>query len=142
MTRPVRYPYVSVVPGPGQAGRAPYLPLALTLGTVRVDLFGLLDTGAAANVLPHSVGLQLGADWARQTIPVPLGGVLTGAQGRALVVTGAVGPFPPVPLFFARVDTDVTPVILGQTNFFREFDVCFYGSRSEFDIRPAASTTP
>ena len=31
------------------------------------------------------------------------------------------------------------PVILGQVNFFMEYDVCFFRSRSAFEIRPKGS---
>jgi len=27
-------------------------------------------------------------------------------------------------------------LILGQTNFFLEFDVCFYRSKQEFEVKP------
>jgi hypothetical protein len=32
-------------------------------------------------------------------------------------------------------------LILGQTNFFMEFDVCFYRSHLEFEIRPKSPIT-
>ena len=31
---------------------------------------------------------------------------------------------------------DAVPLLLGQTNFFDEFDVCFFRSRAEFEVRP------
>jgi hypothetical protein len=47
-----------------------------------------------------------------------------------------VGGFPAVRLAFAWAQTDAVPVALGQVNFFMEFDVCFYRSRSSFEVRP------
>jgi hypothetical protein len=43
------------------------LPLHL-LGTQTVASLALADAGAAVNVLPYSIGLQLGADWDQQTV--------------------------------------------------------------------------
>lgn len=142
MTTPARHPYTTRVPGIGRAGLAPLLPLTLSLGSVRVDVSGLLDTGGSVNVLPHTLGLQLGAVWSRQTMRIPLGGALSGAEARVLDVTGIVGSFPPVRLTFGWAATDTMPVILGQINFFVEFDVCFYGSTAEFDIRPTTRSSP
>ena len=39
-----------------------------------------------------------------------------------------------VRLAFAWVNSDSIPVILGQINFFLEFDVCFYRSKGMFDV--------
>jgi hypothetical protein len=133
---PEQYPFVVVNPVAGAASAMPYLPLSLSLGTTQLPVSGLLDTGAAINVLPHSVGLQLGADWGRQTTTVQLSGNMAGIEARVLVVSAAVGKFAPARLAFAWARVDGPPVILGQMNFFLEFDVCFYRSRSVFDIRP------
>ncbi len=97
---------------------------------------GLLDTGATVNVLPYPVGEQLGADWDQQTTPVQLSGNLAAVEARVLVTSVAVGNFVPVRLAFAWAKTDAIPVILGQVNFFMEFDVCFYRFREVFEVRP------
>ncbi|QEH31948.1 hypothetical protein OJF2_04150 [Aquisphaera giovannonii] len=47
-----------------------------------------------------------------------------------------VATFPPTRLVFAWTRSDTVPVLLGQVNFFMEFDVCFFRSRSEFELRP------
>ena len=39
-------------------------------------------------------------------------------------------------LAFAWTRSDEVPLLLGQVNFFMEFDVCFYRSRYAFDLRP------
>ncbi|MDJ0635634.1 MAG: hypothetical protein QNJ34_20775 [Xenococcaceae cyanobacterium MO_188.B29] len=49
-----------------------------------------------------------------------------------------IGDFPVTRLVFAWVNRPSIPLILGQTNFFLEFDVCFYRSRLEFEINPKA----
>jgi hypothetical protein len=114
----------------------PYLPLVLALGNKSVPVSGLLDTGASINVLPHSVGVQLGADWQKQSIPVRLGGNLAATEARVLVLTAQIGSFSPVRLAFAWAQSDGMPVILGQTNFFLEFNVCFFRTRSVFEVKP------
>jgi len=47
-----------------------------------------------------------------------------------------IGDFPPVRLAFAWSRSDNVPLILGQMNFFMEFDICFYRSQLEFEVKP------
>jgi hypothetical protein len=130
-----QFPYVPRDPSLGHASLAPMLPLTLS-GSQHVATSALVDSGAAVNVLPYSVGVQLGFDWAQQTRPVGLSGNLAAAEARVVVLSATVASFPPVRLAFAWAQTDAVPVILGQVNFFLEFDVCFYRSRGVFDVRP------
>lgn len=53
-----------------------------------------------------------------------------------MLVTVVVGQFTPARLAFAWTKSTQVPVILGQVNFFMEFDVCFYRSQLAFDVRP------
>jgi hypothetical protein len=78
----------------------------------------------------------LGAVWEEQTVPLRLTGNLAHYEARALLVFATVGRFPPVRLAFAWTLADEVPLILGQMNFFMEFDVCFYRSRQFFEVRP------
>jgi hypothetical protein len=132
----VQFPYVERNPKQGPQSLAPLLPLSLQLGEVTVDVAALLDSGASLSVLPFDVGVRLGAAWERQTVDVPLAGTLRGVPAKGLLLTGVVGSFPPVRLAFAWAQSDDVPVILGQTNFFAEFDICFFRSRSLFEIKP------
>jgi len=134
----IQFPYVETDPNVGSASRMPYLPFTLSLGERSVSASGLVDSGASINVLPHSVGIQLGAIWNQQKTPVQLTGNLASIEARVLVAMAVVGSFPPVQLAFAWAKSDGMPVILGEVNFFMEFDVCFFRSRSLFDIRPKA----
>jgi hypothetical protein len=52
-----QYPYRVSDSAEGVAGLSPYLPLTLSLGSNRVSVAGLVDSGAAINVLPYDVGL-------------------------------------------------------------------------------------
>lgn len=131
-----RYPFTAGDKTLAEASLRPDLPITLTYRNRSAMVSGLLDTGAAVNVLPHQVGVDLGAVWEQQATPVRLTGNLAQLEARALVLTAAVGRFEPVRLVFAwTLATDV-PLLLGQVNFFMEFDVCFYRSRLLFEIRP------
>ena len=130
-----QFPYVPRDPSLGNASLAPMLPLTL-IGGKSVAASGLADSGAALNVLPHALGLQLGFDWDQQTRSVELSGNLALVEARVVVLSAAVGSFPPVRLAFAWARTDAVSVILGQVNFFMEFDVCFFRSRGVFEVRP------
>ena len=136
MTVPAQqFPYVARDPSLGTASLAPMLPLTLT-GNQSVTTSGLVDSGATVNVLPYSLGVQLGLDWAKQTHSVALSGNLAAVEARVVVLPTTVGSFPPVRLAFAWAQTDAVSIILGQVNFFMEFDVCFFRSRGVFEVRP------
>lgn len=129
-----RFRYTEVDPALGAASALPYLPFTLTNGQHTVVVSGLVDSGATANVLPYHVGLQLGAVWEQQTVPVQLSGNLAASAARALVLTAQVADFSPVRLAFAWTRHENVPVILGQVNFFMEFDVSFFRSQMSFEI--------
>jgi len=92
------------------------------------------------NAIPYSVGRELGANWSDQPVKLGLTGTLVHAEARVLFVRAKVAEFPSVELAFAWVKSEELPVILGQANFFAQFDVCFSRSRSMFEVGPAAST--
>ena len=102
--------------------------------THSVSANALLDTGSTVNVLPYDIGLQLGAIWDNQTVRLPLAGNLAKVEARGLFVQVQIGNLEPVRLAFAWVEASNVPLILGQTNFFREFDVCFERSQCKIKI--------
>ena len=120
----------------GIVDRMPYLPLTLNLNDRSSNVEGLLDTGASVNVLPYELGGELGLIWEDETLSVLLAGNLAQFEARAVVVNVRVSSFPTVDLAFAWTQATNVPLILGQANFFFEFDVCFFRGRSEFEIRP------
>jgi len=130
-----QFPYIPRDPSLGNASLAPMLPLTL-IGSQTVATSGLVDSGAAINVLPYPLGAQLGFDWAQETRSVALSGNLASVEARVVVLSAAVGNFSPVRLAFAWAQTDIVTVILGQVNFFLEFDVCFFRSRGLFEVGP------
>jgi len=135
-----RYPFISVESTLGEAGLQPRLPLTLTHHEQSVTVVGLLDTGAMVNVLPYHVGVDLGAVWEQQTTALRLTGNLAQFDARALLVSAAVGQFAPVRLVFAWTQAPHVPVLLGQVNFFMEFDVCLYRSQLAFELCPKGAS--
>jgi len=80
MTGPVeQFPYVPRDPSLGKASLAPMLPLTL-IGRQSLASAGLVDSGAAINVPPLTLGVQLGFDWNRQTNVVELSGNLAAVE--------------------------------------------------------------
>jgi hypothetical protein len=131
----MRLPYVQATASP--ASLMPRLPMNLSYGNESVEVVGLLDTGSSVNVLPYGVGLALGAIWDEQRFSVPLVGSLGRFEARGLVVMAShprINPDNPVRLVCAWTRAEDAPVLFGQSNFFMEFDVCFYGSQNTFEI--------
>ncbi len=91
----------------------PYLPFQLRNQTQAIMVTGLVDSGASVNVLPYSIGLQLGAVWEQQRVELELSGNLAAVEARGLLLTATVDSFPPVRLAFAWAYSDDIPLILG-----------------------------
>lgn len=134
-SRVERFPYVETDRTMGPVGALPFMPLILGYQQQEIAVSGLVDSGATVNVLPYDLGVRLGALWERQLTPVRLTGNLAEAEARAIVLMARVGQFRPARLIFAWTRSDRVPLILGQMNFFLEFDVCFSRSRLFFEIK-------
>lgn len=132
----MRFSYSTTSPTQNEFDNLPRLPFVLRKGNQIIEVLGLVDSGATVNVLPYELGLQLGAVWdARQAI-IQLAGNLSNQPAMPFFATAELGDFAPVELAFAWVASPNAPLILGQTNFFLEFDVCFYRSKLEFETKP------
>jgi hypothetical protein len=136
MNPSLRLPYQERDPATPSGSQMPYLPLLLSSGSQQVAAVGLLDTGATVNVLPYPLGLHLGLVWDQQRTPLRLSGNLAQAPARAVVIHASIASFSVVRLAFAWTQLASVPVILGQVNFFLEFDVCFFASQAVFEITP------
>jgi hypothetical protein len=136
MTTPVRFPYADITASRAEGSLLAYLPITLRHGTHVVTVPGLLETGSTVNVLPYSLGLQLGLVWEQQPTQVHLTESLARLPARGVIVSGQVASFPPIELAFAWTQSTVVPVILRQVNLFMEFDVCFFRSQAAFEINP------
>ena len=112
----------------------PTIPITLSCANFSVSANALLDSGSTVNLLPYDIGLRLGAIWEEQIVRLPLAGNLAKVEARGLFVQIQIGNLEPVRLAFAWAQASHVPLILGQTNFFREFDVCFQRSRQIIEI--------
>lgn len=92
-----QFPFLVRATEHGAGSLAPMLPVTL-VGARSVSVLGLLDTGAAVNVLPYNVGANLGLSWEQQTTSVQLSGNMAVAEARAVLVSAAVAGFAPVRL--------------------------------------------
>ena len=132
----MRFPYLTADPSQSELDSLPRLPLTLRYGQRQITEAGLVDSGATVNVLPYSLGVRLGAVWDDHTATIRLAGNLGNFLAMPLVVTAEVGDFAPVKLAFAWTQAESVSLLLGQMNFFMEFDVCFFRSRLEFEVNP------
>lgn len=132
----MRFSFISPTTHKGKGALMPFLPLQLQLNERTVQTYGLLDTGATVNVLPYSVGLNLGAIWDNQTISLRLSGNLASVEARALFTDVLINGCDKAQLAFAWSKADNIPLLLGQTNFFMEFDVSFSRSSLFFEVFP------
>jgi hypothetical protein len=120
-----QFPYLSVDPSAGEAGLLPWLPLTLIQGANVVPALGLVDTGASVNVLSRDIGEKLGISWDQLPTKVTLSGNLASDEARVVLLDCKIADYEPVRLVFAWTRSKYAPLILGQTNFFLEFDACF-----------------
>jgi hypothetical protein len=113
----------------------PDLPIVLRHPSNTASALGLVDSGASIRVLPCSPGVQLGFDGDTQTARITLAGTLAHVDARGMVVEATVGQLSPVRSAPAWAHGDQVPFLLGQFNFFKAFDVCFFRARGIFEIR-------
>lgn len=132
----MRFQYSTSDPAQDEFDSLPRMPLTIRNNEQVLDVVGLVDSGATVSVLPYEVGLQLGGRWDERKAILRLAGNLGRSQAMPFFVVATIGDFAPVRLAFAWVNYANAPLILGQTNFFMEFDVHFYRSRLEFEIEP------
>lgn len=132
----MRFPYSTTDPSQNEFDSLPRMPIILRREGRTVEAFGLVDSGATVNVMPYDLGLQLGATWDDSRAIIQLAGNLGSQPATPFFAMAQVGDFIPVQLAFAWTKSPNVSLILGQTNFFMEFDVCFYRSQMEFEVKP------
>ena len=116
----------------------PRLSLSLQKEAQKLEAVALVDSGATVNVLPYELGLQLGGVWDESRAIIQLAGNLSNQPAIPFSAIVQIGEFPNTELVFAWVKSPNVPLILGQANFFLEFDVCFYRSKLEFEVKPTS----
>lgn len=132
----MRFRYSTTDPSQNEFDSLPRVLLILRREGRTVETLGLVDSGATVNVMPYELGLQLGATWDDSKAIIQLAGNLGNQSATPFSAMVQVGDIAPVQLAFAWTKSPNAPLILGQTNFFMEFDVCFYRSKMEFEVKP------
>lgn len=119
----------------------PLIDIQLSNSSQSIIVSALVDSGAALNILPFDIGSELGLVWEKQTFPINLGGVLQGSQAYAVLLEAKIAELQPTQLAFAWVDkaTADLRLLLGQVNFFQEFNVHFYGNQQFFEVEAKRS---
>lgn len=135
MGKLLRIPYSTI--GGNPQTLMPRFSLILKNELSSLEVTGLVDSGSALNVLPYSLGQSLGFVWEQQTVPIRLGGVYSGIDARGIFVSAShsiLTETQTVNMVFAWANSDRVSVVFGRTNFFQEFDVCFFGADEYFEI--------
>jgi hypothetical protein len=114
----------------------PRIPILLQKDNRSFEANGLVDSGATVNILPYELGIQLGGVWDSNKAIIQLAGNLSNQPAMPFSAMAKIADFSLTRLVFAWVSRPNLPLILGQTNFFLEFDVCFYRSKLEFEVHP------
>ena len=117
-----------------QSDFLPLLSVILKRGNRLVESSALLDTGSTVNLLPYSLGIELGAVWEDQMRLPNLSGNVANYEARGLVLETRIAEFKPTNMVFAWTKSNDVRLILGQINFFAEFDACFFRSQGFFEI--------
>lgn len=131
MSRIARFPYAESSP----RVRMPYIDLLIDSGVIAVRVKALIDSGAMVNVIPKQVGERLNLNW-EEGEDVTLGGNLGKAPARAFFLNCTVQGLEVTQLELNWSMLEDVPVILGQFDFFQNFDVCFSYSENEISVRP------
>ena len=118
----------------GEWSLMPYVPVQLSANGMVLSVTALLDTGASVNVMPYRMGEALGFVWEQQTTSLKLSGNLGQFEAKAVAIEALIEPFTPVLLAFAWTKEENAPLLLGQMNFFQEFEVCFFRAQRVFEI--------
>jgi hypothetical protein len=132
----MRFNYSTTSSTQNEFDSLPRIPLVLSRENHSIEANALVDSGATVNVMPYELGLQLGGIWDERKAIIQLAGNLSNQAAIPFFARAEISNFPPVELVFAWVSSLNAPLILGQTNFFLKFDVCFYRSKLEFEIKP------
>lgn len=123
---PCKFPY--------DAKQRPVLPIVLHGPTASFKTVALVDSGADVNVLPWHFGSMLGLVWQPEKATIQVAGVPNQAVATPVLLSLSFGSFSDVTQAFAWCQSDTIPLVLGQTNFFMEFDICFFRTRLEFQV--------
>ena len=86
MAERIVFPYISNQQYALDSVARPFLPISLTLGENVAISAALLDSGADLNVLPFSLGIELGAVWTQHQPEHQLNGLTESLESRSIVL--------------------------------------------------------
>jgi hypothetical protein len=112
----------------------PLIPIRLEALGQFADVTALIDSGAAASVLPYQIGLALDLDWDIYPAGPALGGTIQSTETRMVVLDCDLEGFGTVELGFVWSKARSPRVLLGQTNFFQKFNICFFRMKDKIVI--------
>lgn len=110
-----RFPYQAATNDFGEKGLVPSIPITLSNKGRSLLVNGLIDTGAAVNVLPYSVGIRLGYIWDRNKPSLRLAGNLGRFDAQGILIQATVASLPTVELAFAWSEVDQVPLLLDRS---------------------------
>lgn len=99
----MRFQYSTSDPSQDEFDSLPRIPLTLRYNSQQLDVLGLVDSGSTVSVLPHDLGLQLGARWDDRKANLRLAGNLGKSPAMPLSIMATIEHFAPVQLVFAWV---------------------------------------
>ncbi len=130
-----KYSYVG---GRDDLGYRPYLEVEV-IGSSgkRAAMFAIIDSGCQTTMINKGMGPLLGVDFSKCK-RILVGGVGgEGGYGYLTEVALEFRDFPGVsfvtPVTFSDIPAEM---LLGQDNFFRNFDIMFCGKEQEFQLNP------
>jgi hypothetical protein len=116
-----------------------YMPMLWIQLGQRERYLALVDSGATVNVLPYSVGLDLGLDWKTAAEGFEIGGSAAGTT-KKVRLQFKIRDFDALELEFRWLEHDRVQLILGHDNFFKYFDVCFSTHNQVMTIKQSSAT--
>lgn len=132
----MRFQYSVLNSSQDELDSLPRVPITLFNGNARVRALGIVDSGATVSVLPYTMGLALDAVWNEDAQILELTGNLARVPSIPIALSAEIDGLGRVMLVFAWSRSNDVPLILGQYNFFQEFDIHFYRSQLAFEINP------
>lgn len=124
----------------------PFIPVLLEVGSLRLEVPGLLDSGSDSSYMPRSLARRLGLS----PVPLPRGAVLptkdirvglVHAGVRVHTINGSVA-FPAAPFLVPLRAKRPSVVVLGRAPFFEQLEVRFQDWRERVGLLPMRLVPP
>lgn len=121
--------------------KRPKLPVALFYGDKKQNMYALVDSGADLCLFNSAIGKLLGIDLESGPLK-PIGGISGGIMARMHTIQLQVQGIPErIEIVAGFTDSAGVSGLLGQADFFDNFQVSFERYRWEFDVTPRPQPT-